>query len=360
MMVQFQSPDAVFHTDGTDREAIARVYRRVDRGIARLQSLVDDDCHVMLVSDHGIHQYERVVYLNAWLRERGDLVTSQAAERHVWNEGEKHAMRDDDEHEGTRDAPLGERAVGGVLGGLSRVGVTPTRVERLLARVGLDETVARVLPESLLLEMVDAGEYVDVERSAAYCRSLSALGIRCNVAGRDAGGVIAPEAFDAFRRGLVSDLRALRAPDGARVFEAVEDRHALVDDIENEQSAPDILLRPAGMRWKVSDVVRERVFGETDEFSHTWTGLVVAAGPRVDPDAGFAVRSPSVVDVAPTVLALLGIDATGLDGRSLLPAEGELERRLGSGDRRFLSDETEAEEDFDVVADRLKQMGYLD
>jgi hypothetical protein len=157
------------------------------------------------------------------------------------------------------------------------------------------------------------------------------------------------------------------------VFEAVEDRHTLVDDIENEESAPDILLRPAGMRWKVSDVVRERVFGETDEFSHTWTGLVVASGPRIDPDAGFAVPSPSVVDVAPTVLALLGVDPSGLDGRPLVAVDSEDETTaqrgrgqelepLAVGARRFLSDEPAAEdgEDFDVVADRLKQMGYLD
>lgn len=362
MMVQFQAPDAVFHTDGTDLEAIASVYRRVDAGVKRLCDLVGADDHVVLVSDHGIHQYDRVVYLNAWLRERGDLVTSETAERHVWNEGEKHAMRGDDDADGDdHGTSLRERAVGGVLGGLSRVGLTPTRVERLLARVGLDEAVARVLPESLLLEVVDAGEYVDVEGSAAYCRSLSSLGIRCNVAGRDDGGVVPAAEFDAFRAELVADLRALRAPDGSLVFEAVEDRHALVDDVQNEASAPDILLRPAGMRWKVSDVVRERVFGETDEFSHTWTGLVVASGPKLDPETGFAVASPSVVDVAPTVLTLLGIDPSGLDGRSLVDDDVPLEPALETGERRFLTADDEADgEDFDVVADRLKQMGYLD
>jgi predicted AlkP superfamily phosphohydrolase/phosphomutase len=332
-----------------------------------------------LVSDHGIHQYDRVVYLNAWLRDRGDVVTSTEATRHVWNEGEKHAMRDGSESDASegddRGASRGARVAGGVLGGLARVGLTPTRVERALARVGLDEAVTRLLPESLLLELVEAGEYVDVERSAAYCRSLSSLGIRCNVAGRDPGGVLAPEAFDAYRAELVADLRALRAPDGSCVFEAVEDRHALVDDVENERSAPDILLRPAGMRWKVSDVVRERVFGETSEFSHTWTGLVVASGPGIDPDAGFAVPAPSVVDITPTVLALLGVNPAGLDGRPLveIPDEDAVEReRTGTrdpsavavGERRFLSaDAVDAEataEDFDVVADRLKQMGYLD
>jgi arylsulfatase A-like enzyme len=159
------------------------------------------------------------------------------------------------------------------------------------------------------------------------------------------------------------------------VFEAVEDRHALVDAVANEASAPDVLLRPAGMQWKVSDVVRERVFGETDEFSHTWTGLVVAAGPSVAGE--FAVESPSVVDIAPTVLRLFGIDPSGLDGRPLLTGATKLEPRAdAASERRFLGGASTSEgvatnateesddggdgDDYDVVADRLKQMGYLD
>ncbi|WP_318570799.1 alkaline phosphatase family protein [Salinigranum marinum] len=381
MMVQFQAPDSVFHTDGTDPEAVARVYRRVDAGVKRLVDLAGEDCDVLLVSDHGIQQYSRVLYLNAWLRDRGDLVTAVAATRHVWNEGEKHALREgdaggDDRGRGTdrERATRRGRVAPRALAGLARVGFTPARAERLLARVGLDEVVARALPESVLLEVVDASAHVDTERSAAYCRSLSSLGIRCNVAGRDPGGVIPAAAFDAFRAALVDDLRALRAPDGSPVFEAVEDRHALVGAVANEASAPDVLLRPAGMRWKVSDVVRERVFGETDEFSHTWTGLVVAAGPSVTGE--FAVESPSVVDIAPTVLRLFGIDPSGLDGRSLLADGDGVEPRADDGvERRFIggagtSDGVAAtagvsgddgdEDDYDVVADRLKQMGYLD
>ena len=385
MMVQFQAPDSVFHTDGTDPEAVARVYRRVDAGVKRLLDLAGDDCDVLVVSDHGIQQYSRVLYLNAWLRDRGDLVTSAAATRHVWNEGEKHALIEGDTADDGREGEQGRgtdreratrrgRVASRALAGLDRVGITPARAERLLARIGLDEAVARALPESMLLELVDAGAHVDTERSAAYCRSLSSLGIRCNVAGRDPGGVIPAAAFDAFRAALVDDLRALRAPDGSCVFEGVEDRHALVDAVANEASAPDVLLRPADMRWKVSDVVRERVFGETDEFSHTWTGLVVAAGPNVA--GGFTVESPSVVDIAPTVLRLFGIDPSGLDGRPLLAGAVALEPRIeDAAGRRFLGDagtsdgvaanaSEEAddgdEDDYDVVADRLKQMGYLD
>jgi hypothetical protein len=168
---------------------------------------------------------------------------------------------------------------------------------------------------------------------------LSALGVRCNVAGRDPGGVIPAAEFDDFRRTLIAELRALRAPDGTRVFDAVIDRHdAAGPAVANERDAPDVLLRPAGMDWKVSDVVRERVFGETNEYSHSWTGLLVAAGPGIDADTALAVEaphpgnhetvsggeskrdpvSPSVVDVVPTVLARFGVPPPAtVEGQSL-------------------------------------------
>jgi hypothetical protein len=157
--------------------------------------------------------------------------------------------------------------------------------------------------------------------------------------------VIPAAEFDAFRAALIADLRTLRAPDGTLVFEAVLDRHDAAvagPDVANEPDAPDVLLRPAGMDWKVSDVVRERVFGHTDEYSHTWTGVVIAAGPGVGvppehgtlapaTDAsghparglGSSTDSPSasVIDVTPTVLELLGVPQPAtVQGRPLVPA----------------------------------------
>lgn len=360
MMVQFQSTDAVFHTDGGDDAAVTQVYRRVDAAVAELREVAGEDAAIFLVSDHGIKQYERVVYLNAWLRETGRLVTSADSRRHVWNERSKAAVAGDDPAAGTDahgDARgprrgLVDRAIALGVGAFSRVGATPERVERALSRVGLDEAVARLLPESALYDVVDAAAYVDRERSAAYCRSLSALGVRCNVAGRDPGGVVPAAEFDTFRAALIADLEALRAPDGSLVFEAVLDRHdesVAGGDVANERDAPDVLLRPSEMDWKVSDVVRERVFGHTDEYSHTWTGIVVAAGPGVAPesereqsqtgaahDSGLAVAAgigqststttPSVIDVTPTVLALLGVPQPAtVQGRSLTPAVTALE-----------------------------------
>jgi predicted AlkP superfamily phosphohydrolase/phosphomutase len=378
MMVQFQSTDAVFHTD-PDPDAVRRVYRRVDAAVADLLDLAGPDATVLVVSDHGIRQYERVVYLNAWLRDTGRLVVAPGAgdRRRVWNEREKGTVAGDGGEAAGHDRSLAGRLAAAGVGLAGRVGVTPARAERLLARVGADEAVGRRLPESILLDVVAAGDHVDYARSAAAVRSLSALGVRCSVAGRDPDGVIPAADFDDVRTALIDDLAALRGPDGERVFEAVVDRHAVAPAPADEPNAPDVLLRPAGMTWKVSDVVRERTFGTTDEYSHTWTGLLIAAGPGVGTLPADA--TPSVIDVAPTVCALLGVPAPdAVEGRPLFEpgsstagpaADGPAVTAVPApGPRRFLDADgggpagnDAAETDADgVVAARLRQMGYLE
>lgn len=359
MMVQFQHTDAVFHTDGDDRRAVSRVYERVDEAVGSLLDLAGEECLTLVVSDHGMHRYDNVFYCNTWLRNHGHIETAADAERHAWNERTFRAAVTEPESESDGEWSIG-RVLSGVIDGLGRVGLTAQRAERALSVVGLDERVSRLLPEEVLFDIVDAAEYVDRSRSAAYCRSPSSLGIRCNVAGRDPEGIVPADEFESFRTELVEELRALRGPAGEPVFESVYDRHAAHGSVvANERSAPDIVLRPAGMSWKVSDIVRERTFGETEEFNHMYQGLLIASGPDVD---SLAVSAPSVVDVAPTVLQAFGIEPPEtMDGTPLFdPHTGGTDDTAPDVDpRRFLDDET-PEGDADAVTDHLRAMGYVE
>jgi predicted AlkP superfamily phosphohydrolase/phosphomutase len=240
----------------------------------------------------------------------------------------------------------------------SRVGVTPRRVERLLARAGLDDAVARLLPESVLLDAVESSDHVAWERSRAYCRSCSSLGVRCNVAGRDPGGVVPREEFAALRERLVAALRDVTDPNGTPVFEQVYDRHrAHGSDVANERSAPDVVVRPREMTCEVSDVVRQRTFAPTDEYNHSYHGLFAAAGPRVvETDV-----DPHVVDVAPTVLAVFGLapppsaDGSALDVVDPVAAD---RRTPDVDDREFFEEASDGIDD--TVEEQLREMGYIE
>jgi predicted AlkP superfamily phosphohydrolase/phosphomutase len=355
LMVQFQSTDAVFHAMGDDDGAIRRVFERVDAAVESLLSLAGRDAHVFVVSDHGMHRYEQVFHCNTWLRDQGYLRTTPETTRFTWNERTRSDLTD-----GAETDPLTSRVTGALVRRLRRVGVTPARVERALGTVGLDERVAALLPDSVLIDVVDADEHVDWTGSRAYCRSSAALGIRCNVVGRDPDGVVDPDAFDALRAELIGELRTMTGPSGDPVFERVYDRHRVHGaDVANEASAPDIVVRPAGMVWEVSDIVRERTFGDTTAFNHSYEGLFVATGDQIDPDA---CVEPSVVDIAPTILALFGIAAPeGMDGRVLddclvdaPPAHDPPE----VGEREFVGDDEAGISE--TVEDRLSEMGYIE
>jgi len=349
-MVQFQSTDGVFHALGDDDEAIRRVFRRVDEAVARLRSDLDPDW-TLLVSDHGIHRYERVFHANTWLRERGYVETDPESERRTWNDrtiaGRKEATGDG-----------GRRVFPAVLSALSRIGLTPGRAESALSLVGLDEAVSRLLPEDVLIDVVDAADHVDWEASAAFCRSTASMGLRCNVAGRDPGGIVPPDRFGALRTELVEALEAVETPEGEPVFERVYDRHAVHGvAVANERSAPDVVFRPTDMVWRISDVIRERPFATTREFNHIYDGLFVAAGTGIDP--GEAV-SPTATDVAPTVLGLLGIEPPDwMEGdvlRGAIPDASVPVPAPEVPDREYVDDAQAG----DAVEERLRELGYVE
>lgn len=355
MMVQFQSTDAVFHSMGDHPDGIRRVYRAVDEAVGRLRDLAGGSAHVFVVSDHGMHRYDRIFHCNTWLRNRDLLETTSGTSRRAWNEHTRTDLTDESVKYTTA-----ERVLRGTIRGMQRLGVTPRSIEHLLSRVGLDDLVLRFLPESVLVDAVESSDHVDWERSKAYCRSSSSLGIRCNVESRDAGGVVPAEEFEELRERLVDRLNSLTTPDGEPVFERVYDRHRVHgSDVANERSAPDIVLRPTGMSYEVSDVLRERTFTPTREFNHSYRGLFVAAGENIDPTADC---DPQVVDVTPTVLALFGLSAPATaDGGVLdetlvdLPAPRE---NPAIGEREFYDSSGEQDVD-DGVEEQLRRMGYI-
>lgn len=198
---------------------------------------------------------------------------------------------------------------------LQRLGVTPQRAQKIFSLVGLLDSVRRLFPNEMILK---AAEHVDWSVSEAYCRSVSSLGIHCNVQGRNPERVIPSDKFESVRSELVNTLEEVRAPDGTAVFEEVYDRHDRHgSDAANEASALDIVVRPNQMSWKITDVIREPVFDTTGEFSHSYEGLFIAAGPAINPDANVSAK---VIDIAPTILELLGyrpapmMEGTGICG----------------------------------------------
>lgn len=346
--VQFQQTDTVFHERPHDQAAIREVYRAVDDEVA---AIVDDyDPEVVVVaSDHGIGEYGGYEFrVNDYLRERGYVETRAGGSgMPSWGVAGVAFQR------GERDAPDGPNGpVESALAAVSAVGVTSQRVGAVLGRLGLREFVLERAPTTLVKA---AEEGVGFHDSRAYMRSRVELGVRINLAGREPSGVVPAERYDEVREELISALRTATTPEGEAVFSTVAPREEVFEG-PYVSEAPDVVVVPNEYDHYLSAQIRDEPFVSEprEPWNHKLRGVVSVTGSGVDVAAG--VGDAHLFDVAPTVLATLGLPAgTRMDGDPLPAVEpaGVTEYPPYEGGCHRATDDT-------AVEGRLADMGYLE
>ncbi|SDQ96401.1 alkaline phosphatase family protein [Natronobacterium texcoconense] len=345
--LEFQVTDSIFHKEPDNEEAIRATYREVDRQLAETIEVCDPD-NVILASDHGMGPYDgREFRINEYLRAEGLVETERGGSgMPTWA-----TVRDDALKAGTastdREPGLGERA----MATAATLGLTSQRIGAVLERFGLEETVANYAPTSV----VNAGAtQVDFASSRAFVRSRIELGVRINLEGREPDGVVPQEEYEAVRTRIIDALRSVETPDGDPVFEAVRPREEYFHGPESED-AVDVVTVPADFDHFLSATLRDEQFGPPSEpWNHKLEGTIAARGPDIDDDAG--VGNAHLFDVAPTVLATLGVPVDDrMDGQPLPCVDSP-------GVRSYprLDDDRSTGTDDVAVEERLADLGYLE
>jgi predicted AlkP superfamily phosphohydrolase/phosphomutase len=211
--------------------------------------------------------------------------------------------------------------------------------------------------------------FADVDWSRTLAYSLGHLGqVYLNVAGRQPRGIVDPDDYDTVRQRVAEQLRRLRHPETgeplvAEVVPAEDAAHgphlALGPDLHvvMTEGATAYPMFAAGHR-----LVTEQRDGNSGD--HRANGLLVVAGPAVR--RGATLLGARIVDVAPTILYLLGVPIPDdMDGRVLREAI----RESHLADHPVVTREARAEvepagerprrSDQDAVAERLRALGYL-
>lgn len=233
--------------DPSLHSAVDDQYRRADAVVGRAHEFVDDQTLLLVLSDHGFNSFRRGVDLNAWLHQQGLL-----------------ALRP--------DIKPGESA-GDLLQG------------------------------------------VDWSRTSAYALGLG--GIYLNLKGREAQGIVEPEEADNLSAWIARGLAGLPDPEqgGAIAVRRVSPRAEIYHGPFAMES-PDLVVQfNAGYRvgWSTSlGGIAARVFEDNTKL---WAGDHII-DPRLVPGAlfshhplylGGSGRGPGLVDLAPTILAGLGV-----------------------------------------------------
>ena len=304
-MAVFMGTDIAGHflwkamTDGRPPElagAIRDCYRQVDAALAGLIETAGPDVHLIVMSDHGFGSLDRYLHINAWLRERGYL-------------------------------KLKRTPVTWLKRAFYRLGLTPLAVYRALRRLGLGEQIRRAGRQrsTLVQKLLKRSflSFADVDWSRTRLFSIGFAGpLYVNLKGREPQGIVAPGGeYEALLAQVTADLRALRDPaSGEPLIGPIYRRQELYQG-ERADEAPDLVFLPRDMRDGTFGLM---AFGSNRWLTpaadrtgtHRMEGVLFLTGPGIR--QGVHLGESSILDIAPTVLALLGVPIPAtMDGQVL-------------------------------------------
>ena len=359
-MQVIQAPDVIEHlfwtflqTNHTDydvpgaesfRQAALSVFQRIDEIVGhRLSALRADDVFI-LMSDHGMGEATHWFNLNRFLVESGFLTL----------EGKGILSR----------VGLTQEGILGRLRRLDRLGLRGYFHNRLRLQV-------RQWVDSLV------SSPVDWTRTVAYAASTSAEAVYLNVRGRESHGVVEPGAeYEAVCEEVIAALRTARDPlTGQPIFSQVLRREDLYHG-PYLQHAPDIVLEVGDHPYVMADrlgstSLLEAIPRQAARGRHRPDGILAFYGEPVR--SGVAVEGAGLLDLAPTLMALLGQPVPEeMDGRVLtspfreplasLPPAGAAQsaEQEAGGPGGKVAESGYTEEEAAWIEDRLRSLGYLE
>jgi predicted AlkP superfamily phosphohydrolase/phosphomutase len=283
-------------------------WKALDRGVGAIYDRLPSDASLLIMSDHGFGPIEWYVNFNVWLLERGFI-------------GLQDSFYVRQKHWCYRRGVTPEW----VYGLMSRIGLAKHRVSRFRGKQsGLLDRIG----ESLFLSR----RHIDWSRTRAFAQGNFGQ-IFLNLKGRQPHGCVEPADARTVRDEVKAGLLEIAHPQTGeplveRVFEAEELYHG-----PHVRHAPDLTVvlkdwrfRTIGLHDFTTNQVISPAFGPTGD--HRMEGILIAEGPAFRP--GATPRHADLLDIAPTVLALLGVPVPAdMDGRVLVelldPANAPIE-----------------------------------
>jgi predicted AlkP superfamily phosphohydrolase/phosphomutase len=332
-------------------QAIFEIYRQVDEEIGKLLQNLSEETIVMIVSDHGAGATSNLeLYLNHYLQEIGLLRFESRSFTKNWL------------HHGAEKV---DKLLRGTLSSKQKA------------------RLAKFFPQLRTKLESWATAPLDWKSTRAYVNEayIFSPGIWINLKGKRPQGTVEPgKDYENLIQFLIEKLYELKDPDtGQQVIKKVYRKDEIYHGRYTDQ-APDLILswwEENSFTVKASQPERkglpilERdlgpiVGGRDLSGAHRLHGVLIMSGGPIK--QGLSLKETQILDVAPTILYLMGMPVPGdFDGRILIEAiEEDFLREnpprygqdLASPDER--SNTGYSEEDMEKIRERLQGIGYLD
>lgn len=360
-VVVFESTDRIQHSCWEDekppkppagskkkgnRQLVNEVYEKVDHKLGALLDSLDEEVLVVVLSDHGFGPVNHAVRLNFWLARQGDLHFKLAP----------HGIKYSLDRAKVRVKELFRH-----------------RIYRNFKKITDPNAEVHKINKRDLLPNVDWGN------TKAYC--LGGTGnIFINLKGREPAGIVEPgEEYESVVDELIEKLKGFTDPlTGNNVFSHVYKRNEVYKGKLIEE-APDILLDWAygysfiGERERF--ILKIKNYDEQDVFiPHQWAGNHLPNGIIIfhgkDINKGVELKDANIVDVAPTVLYLMGLPiSSNMDGQVLTSAIKDdflksysVKLQETAADQTVMETEPQgySEEEAELIKKKLQDLGYME
>lgn len=356
----FMDPSHRLHNPSDAKEfgnTIKEIYCHIDEILGQIQSRLDEDTTLMIISDHGAGPLRFVVHLNKWLEENGWLTFRDQS--HSTKTGRLYSALQS----------ISRRALYNAMVLLKRY-LSPTmrsHLKRLLP--GMRDKMEGMLFYSLF----------DWQKTKAY--SLGSYGnIYINLKGREPGGIVEEAEYEALRNAIADRIMGLKDPEtGDHIVKRVCRREEIYSGPHLDKAA-DLIVHWNDNGYHSVQRFGSRedsVFDERLDFhltntrftgNHRMEGIFHMNGSAAK--AGEKVQEARLIDIAPTTLYLMGLPVPeDMDGRVL--EEGFSPEYLQEHPVQYAGPaktEEKIDSDFegyddadaDKIAERLRNLGYID
>jgi predicted AlkP superfamily phosphohydrolase/phosphomutase len=331
------------HASQELRSAIRDCYRQLDSGIGLMLKQGGDDALVIIMSDHGFGILEYYLHMNTWLWQHGYL----SFKRHPLARIREHMFRMGITSLSVYEASRKLRQIGPIARALRR-----------------DKEATRSALHKVFLSFDD----VDWEQTRAY--SVGNIGsLYINLKGREPQGIVAPGSeYESVVTDIVSTLKQSCDPKtGLPIVDSVHRREDIYRGPHLDE-APDLLFLPRDMKHvgigQLQFATNQWVTVSDRSGGHRLDGLLCLHGPEIR--RGHEVEDAGLIDLAPTILAAMGVPVPrDMDGSVLLDAfadDSRVHQRI-----RYATSSTSperaaaslSEQDEEGILDRLRGLGYV-
>lgn len=336
------------------RNAILSVYEHLDAAIGNLLDRADDRTHIVVMSDHGAGPYRKMIHLNNWLEASGFL-----------------RWRADNAATTSRPAGKLKQWIHSVYARDLAPHLSPNR-RRLVRRI-----VPRFLKSQRKTRADDSSLHqVNWANTLAYSEGPDG-NIYINLKGREPQGIVDPGDQERVLREIETRLLRLKDPDTDEAVVGTIHRREDLYHGPFMAEAPDLIIEWRDYLYHTRPMASERrlgVFsppqpwpgGLEHSAHHRPEGILILSGPHFQ--RGKEIAGAEIVDLAPTILHLLGLPVPrDMDGRVLVEPLSEtfqevypvvfVDRGIVAGAEKRKGYNAQEDEE---VKETLRGLGYLD